>query len=301
MARDAFSELRAFIAVAHDRSFTKAAAKLGVSTSALSHTIRGLEEHLGIRLLTRTTRSVSTTEAGERLYRSVAPHFEQIRFEIDALSELRDKPSGTIRVNAAIHAAEMVLRPKLAKFLAEFPDIRFEISINDGFIDIVGEQFDAGVRLGESVSKDMIAVRIGPDWRFVVVGTPDYFARRSPPQHPSDLTSHQCINLRLASAGGLYAWEFERDGREFEVRVEGQAIFDSIFPVLNAAVDGLGLAYVPEDIARPFIDSGQLQVALNDWCPFVQGYHLYYPNRRQPSPAFSLLVDTLRYPSRDQA
>lgn len=295
MARDEFSELKAFIAVAKDGSFTKAAAKLGVSTSALSHTIRGLEERLGLRLLTRTTRSVSTTEAGERLYRSVATHFDQIRTEIEALSELRDKPSGTIRISSAIHAMEMILRPKLAKFLAEFPDINVEVSVNDGFIDIVGEHFDAGVRLGESISKDMIAVRIGPDWRFVVVGTPDYFARRSPPEHPGELTNHQCINLRMASAGGLYAWEFEKDGREFEVRVAGQAIFDSIFPVLHAAVDGLGLAFVPEDLARPYIDTGRLQVVLDDWCPNVQGYHLYYPNRRLASPAFATFLEAMRY------
>lgn len=295
MARDEFSELKAFIAVAKDGSFTKAAAKLGVSTSALSHTIRGLEERLGLRLLTRTTRSVSTTEAGERLYRSVATHFDQIRTEIEALSELRDKPSGTIRISSAIHAMEMILRPKLAKFLAEFPDINVEVSVNDGFIDIVGEHFDAGVRLGESISKDMIAVRIGPDWRFVVVGTPDYFARRSPPEHPGELTNHQCINLRMASAGGLYAWEFEKDGREFEVRVAGQAIFDSIFPVLHAAVDGLGLAFVPEDLARPYIETGRLQVVLDDWCPNVQCYHLYYPNRRLASPAFAIFLEAMRY------
>ncbi|MEI2387621.1 LysR family transcriptional regulator [Breoghania sp. JC706] len=295
MARDEFSELRAFIAVANDSSFTRAAAKLGVSTSALSHTIRGLEERLGLRLLTRTTRSVSTTEAGERLYRSVAAHFDQIRHEIDALSELRDKPSGTIRVSSAIHAMEMILRPKLAAFLSEYRDINVEISINNGFIDIVGEHFDAGVRLGESISKDMIAVRIGPDWRFVVVGTPDYFTRRSAPEHPGELTNHQCINLRMASAGGLYAWEFEKDGREFEVRVAGQATFDSIFPVLHAAVDGLGLAYVPEDLARPYIDGGRLLSVLDDWCPPVQGYHLYYPNRRLVSPAFTAFLEAMRY------
>lgn len=295
MARDELSELRAFIAVANERSFTRAAAKLSVSPSALSHTIRGLEERLGLRLLTRTTRSVSTTEAGERLYQSVAPHFDQIRTEIDALSELRDKPSGTVRISSAIHAMEMVLRPKLAEFLPEYPDINVEVSINDGFIDIVGEHFDAGVRLGESISRDMIAVRIGPDWRFVVVGTPDYFARRSPPEHPSELTNHQCINLRLASAGGIYAWEFEKDGREFDVRVGGQFTLDSIMPVLHAAVDGLGLAYVPEDLAQPYIEAGKLRVVLNDWCPIVQGYHLYYPNRRLASPAFARLVEALRF------
>jgi DNA-binding transcriptional LysR family regulator len=295
MARDELSELKAFVAVAADRSFTRAAAKLGLSPSALSHTVRGLEERLGLRLLSRTTRSVSMTEAGERLYRSVAAHFDEIRAEIDALSELRDKPSGTIRINSAIHAMEMVLRPKLAAFLVEYPDITVEVSVNDGFVDIVGERFDAGVRLGESISKDMIAVRIGPDWRFVVVGTPDYFARRSPPSHPGELTNHQCINLRLASAGGLYAWEFEKDGRELEVRVSGQAVFDSILPVVNAAVDGLGLAFVPEDLARPHVDAGRLQIVLEDWCPLIQGYHLYYPNRRLASPAFALFLDAMRH------
>lgn len=295
MARDELSELKAFVAVAADRSFTRAAAKLGLSPSALSHTVRGLEERLGLRLLSRTTRSVSMTEAGERLYRSVAAHFDEIRAEIDALSELRDKPSGTIRINSAIHAMEMVLRPKLAAFLVEYPDITVEVSVNDGFVDIVGERFDAGVRLGESISKDMIAVRIGPDWRFVVVGTPDYFARRSPPSHPGELTNHQCINLRLASAGGLYAWEFGKDGRELEVRVSGQAVFDSILPVVNAAVDGLGLAFVPEDLARPHVDAGRLQIVLEDWCPLIQGYHLYYPNRRLASPAFALFLDAMRH------
>ncbi len=295
MARDELGELRAFIAVARESSFTKAAARLGVSASALSHTIRGLEERLGLRLLTRTTRSVSTTEAGERLYRSIAPHFEQIRVEVDALSELRDKPSGTLRISSGWHAVETILRPQMATFLPEYPDINIEISINDGFIDIVGEHFDAGVRLGESISKDMIAVRIGPDWRFVVVGSPAYFARRSPPDHPGDLTSHQCINLRLPAAGGLYAWEFEKGGRELDVRVGGQLTFDSIGPILNGAVDGLGLAFVPEDLARPHVDSGRLQGVLEDWCPNVQGYHLYYPNRRLASPAFVRLVETLRY------
>lgn len=295
MARDEMSELRAFVAVASERSFTRAAARMGVSASALSHTIRGLEERLGLRLLARTTRSVSTTEAGERLYRSVATHFDQIRAEIDALSELRDKPSGTIRINSAIHAVETVLRPKLVKFVGDYPDIDVEISVNEGFIDIVGEQFDAGIRLGESISKDMIAVRIGPDWKFVVVGTPEYFVHRIPPEHPSELTSHQCINLRLASAGGLYAWEFEKAGRSVDVRVGGQVTFDSITPVLHAAVDGLGLAYVPEDIARPYIEVSRLQVVLSDWCPEIQGYHLYYPNRRLMSPAFTVLVEALRH------
>lgn len=295
MSRDELSDLRAFIAVANERSFTKAAARLGVSASAISHTIRALEERLGLRLLTRTTRSVSTTEAGERLFQSIAPHFEQIRTELDALSELRDKPAGTIRISSGVHAVETILRPRLAEFLPEFPDINVEVSVNDGFVDIVGEHFDAGVRLGEAVSKDMIAVRIGPDWRFVVVGTPGYFSRRSPPEHPSDLTNHQCINLRLPSAGGLYAWEFEKDGRELNVKVSGQLGFDSIMPILNAALDGHGLAYVPEDLALSHIQAGRLRMVLTDWCPYIQGYHLYYANRRLAAPAFARLVDALRY------
>lgn len=295
MARDELSELRAFIAVASESSFTRAAAKLGLSASALSHTIRGLEERLGLRLLTRTTRSVATTEAGERLYRSIAPHFDQIHAELDALSELRDKPSGTIRISSGAHAAQTILRPKLAEFLPEYPDVSVEVSIDDGFVDIVGGHFDAGVRLGDSISKDMIAVQIGPDWRFLVVGAPAYFARRSEPEHPRDLTNHLCVNLRMASAGGLYAWEFEKDGRALEVRVGGQITYNSIFPVLDAAVDGLGLAYVPEDLAGPHIEAGQLRAVLGDWCPPIQGYHLYYPNRRLASPAFARFVDALRY------
>ncbi|KEO52018.1 LysR family transcriptional regulator [Thioclava pacifica] len=295
MARDELSELRAFITVARESSFTRAAAVLGVSASALSHTIRGLEERLGLRLLARTTRSVATTEAGERLYRSIAPHFDEIRAEIDALSELRDTPSGRLRINSGEHAAETILRPALARFLPAFPDIQVEVSIDNGFVDIVGGHFDAGVRLGESLGKDMIAVRIGPDWRFVVVGAPDYLARRAPPEHPGELTNHLCVNLRLSSSGGLYAWEFEKDGRELEVRVSGQMTYDSIGPVLNAAVDGLGLAYVPEDLARPHLEAGRLRTVLEHWCPSVQGYHLYYPNRRLSSPAFTRLVEALRY------
>lgn len=298
MARDELSELRAFIAVAREESFTRAAARLGVSASALSHTIRALEERLGLRLLARTTRSVGTTEAGERLFRSIAPHFEQIRAELDALSELRDKPAGTLRISSGVHSAETILRPKLAEFLPQYPDVKVEVSINNGFVDIVGEHFDAGIRLGESVSKDMIAVRIGPDWRFRVVATPDYFARRAPPEHPGELTNHHCINLRMASAGNLYAWEFEKDGRELEVRVNGQLAYDDILQVLQAAVDGLGLAFVPEDLAQPYIETGRLQAVLGDWCPPVQGYHLYYPNRRLASPAFTRFVETLRVRTR---
>ncbi|GAA5074559.1 LysR family transcriptional regulator [Roseibacterium beibuensis] len=295
MARDEFGELRTFIVVAQARSFTKAAAILGVSASAVSHTIRCLEERLGLRLLTRTTRRVAPTEAGERLFQSVAPHFEQIRAEIDALSELREKPAGRIRINSGIHAAETILRPKLAEFLPHFPDVSVEVSVNDAFVDIVGERFDAGVRLGESVSKDMIAVRIGPDWRFLVVGTPTYFEDHAVPRHPSDLTDHTCINLRMSAAGGLYAWEFEKDGHALELRVNGQLTYDSIIPVLNAALDGHGLAFVPEDLAQPHIEAGRLRAVLADWCPPIQGYHLYYPNRRLASPAFSRFLEVMRH------
>lgn len=295
MARDDLTDLKAFVAVAEERSFTRAAARMGVTASALSHTIRALEERLGIRLLARTTRSVSTTEAGDRLFRAVGPHLEQIQGEIDALSAFRDTPSGTLRISTGDHAAEMILRPKLARFLPRFPDVQVEVSIDNGFVDIVGERYDAGVRLGESVSKDMIAVRIGPDWRFVVVGAPAYLADRPAPRLPRELTAHRCVNLRLSSAGALYAWEFEKEGRALEVRVTGQLAFDSIFAVLHAAVDGHGLAYVPEDIARPLLASGQLVSVLDDWCPSIQGYHLYYPNRRLASPAFSAFVETMRY------
>lgn len=295
MARDEWSELRAFIAVAKEQSFVRAAAQLGVSASAISHTIRALEDRLGIRLLTRTTRSVATTEAGERLFRAIVPHFEQVRAEIDALSAFRDKPTGSLRITSGIHAANTILRSKLTSFLSEFPDITVEVSIDNGFVDIVGDHYDAGIRLGESVSKDMIAIRIGPDFRFLVVGTPEYLARCSAPEHPHELTEHRCINIRMEASGGLYAWEFEKDGHELEVRVTGQAVYDSIVQVAQAAVDGLGLAYLPEDLAAPHIASGRLVPVLTDWSPTVQGYHLYYPNRRLASPAFARFVDAMRY------
>lgn len=295
MARDSFQDLLAFLAVARERSFTRAAAKLGVSTSALSHTVKGLESRLGIRLLARTTRNVAPTEAGERLLRSIGPHFEQIQAEIDALSELRDKPAGTIRITCTDYVIGALIRPRLAEFLPKYPDIKVEVSVDYGFTDIIEQRFDAGVRMGEAVSKDMIAVRIGPDWRFSVVGSPAYFERRSAPATPQDLTNHECINLRLTSGGGLYAWEFKRDGRELNVRVDGQLTFNSTGPLLDAALDGLGLGYVPQDLAAPYLADGRLIEVLADWCPYFQGYHLYYPNRRQASPAFTLFVDALRY------
>ena len=297
MARENFNDLLAFLAVARGRSFTKAAAKLGVSQSALSHTIRGLEARLGLRLLTRTTRSVSPTEAGERLLMTVGHRFEEIEAELEALSELRDKPAGTIRVTATDNAAETVLLPKLAKFLPEYPDINVEIIVDYGLTDIVAQRYDAGVRNGEQVAKGMIAVRIGPDMRMAVVGAPSYFAKRAPPKTPQDLTHHNCINLRLPTHGGFYAWEFERNGRELRVRVDGQLVCNGAHQILNAALGGLGLAYLPEDLVQSYVAEGRLKRVLEDWCPPYSGYHLYYPSRRQTSPAFALLVDALRYRS----
>jgi DNA-binding transcriptional LysR family regulator len=295
MQRGNLDDLLAFLAVGRELSFTKAAAKLGVSQSALSHTIRELEARLGVRLLARTTRSVSPTEAGERLLHSLGPRFDEIEAEIAALSELREKPAGTIRITATDYAAEMILWPKLTKLLRRYPDIKVEIFIDNALVDIVAGRFDAGVRFGEQVAKDMIAVRIGPEVRMAVVGAPSYFGDRSEPKKPQDLIGHNCINLRLPTQGGLYAWEFEKGSRELRVRVEGQLAFNSTFQMLNGAVAGFGLAYVPEDLAKPHIAKGRLKRVLADWCPPFSGYHLYYPSRRQHSPAFALLVDALRY------
>jgi DNA-binding transcriptional LysR family regulator len=281
--------------VAKERSFTKAAAKLGVSQSALSHTVRGLESRLGIRLLTRTTRSVAPTEAGERLLNSLGPRFEEIEAELEALSELREKPAGTIRITALEHAVHSVLWPKLIRFLRDYPDIKVEIAVDNTLIDIVAQRYDAGVRFGEQVSKDMIAVRIGPDMRFAVVGSKSYFAKRSPPKKPQDLIGHNCINLRLPTQGNLYAWDFEKNGRELKVRVEGQLVLSNAFQLLDGALAGFGLAYVHEDLAEPHLAKGRLKRVLEDWCPPYPGYHLYYPSRRHTSPAFALLVDALRY------
>src|SRR6266576_830711 len=295
MQRGHLDDLLAFIGVARERSFTKAAAKLGVSQSALSHTIRELEARLGVRLLTRTTRSVAPTEAGERLLRTVAPRFEEIEAELAAVSELREKPDGTIRITATDYAADTILWPKLTKFLRQYPDIKVEIVIDYGLADIVAQRYDAGVRAGEQVAKDMIAVRIGPDIRMAVVGAPSYFRNRSEPKTPQELIGHNCINLRLTTHGGLYAWEFEKGDRELKVRVEGQLAFNGTLQMLNAALAGFGLAYVPEDLAQPHIAKGRLKRVLEDWCQPYSGYHLYYPSRRQSSPAFALLVKTLRY------
>src|SRR5207302_4701615 len=295
MQHEKFNDILGFLAVARERSFTRAAAKLGVSQSALGHAISGLEARLGLRLLTRTTRSVSPTEAGERLLLTVGHRFEEIEAELEALSELREKPAGTIRITAIDYVADTILWPKLAKFLRDYPDIKVEITVDYGLTDIVAERYDAGVRSGEQVAKDMIAVRIGPDMRMAVVGAPSYFAKRSLPKKPQDLTDHNCINLRLPTYGGLYAWEFEKSGRELKVRVEGQLIFNGTAQMLNAALAGFGLAYVPEDVAQPHLAQGRLTRVLDDWCPPFPGYHLSYPSRRHSSPAFALLVDALRY------
>jgi DNA-binding transcriptional LysR family regulator len=295
MQRASLDDLRALVAIGRERSFTRAAATLGVSQSALSQTVRQLEARLGIRLLTRTTRSVSPTEAGERLLQIVGSRFEEIDAELEALTALREKPAGTVRITAGDHAIKSVLWPKLQQFLPTYPEIKVEITIDYGLIDIVAGRYDAGVRWGEQVAKDMIAVRIGPDIRFAVVGAKSYFAKRAVPRTPHDLIDHNCVNLRLPTYGGTYAWEFEKDGRELKVRVEGQLVFNGIFQVLDAAVAGLGLAFVPEDIAQPYLAKGRLKRVLEEWCPPWSGYHLYYPHRRRSSPAFALLVDALRH------
>jgi DNA-binding transcriptional LysR family regulator len=295
MSGESFHDLAAFIAVAQERSFTRAAAKLGASQSALSQTIRNLEARVGIRLLTRTTRRVAPTEAGERLLHGVAPRFEEIDAELDALSKLRDKPAGTIRITSTENAADAILRPVLKRFLPAYPDIKIEVAVDYGLTDIVAERYDAGVRPGGNVSRGMIAVRIGPDMRMAVVGAPSYFSRRPPPRVPQDLTAHDCVNLRTPTYGGLYPWEFDKDGRAFRVRVEGQLVFNNSGLMLNAALDGLGLAYLPEEQVQPYLAGGQLVRVLASWCQPFSGYHLYYPSRRQPSPAFALLVDALRY------
>jgi DNA-binding transcriptional LysR family regulator len=295
MRRGNLNDLLAFLAVGRERSFTKAAAKLGVSQSALSHTIRELEERLGVRLLTRTTRSVSPTEAGERLLQTAGPRVEEIEAELGAITELREKPAGTIRITATEYAADAILLPKLAKLLRGYPDIKVEIAIDYGLTDIVAQRYDAGVRSGEQVAKDMIAVRISPDLRMAVVGAPSYFKIRSEPKKPQDLIDHNCITLRLPTHGALYAWEFEKGGRDLRVRVEGQLTYNTTAQMLNAALAGLGLAYLPDGLAQPHLVRGRLKRVLEDWCPPYSGYHLYYPSRRHPSAAFALLVDALRH------
>jgi DNA-binding transcriptional LysR family regulator len=301
MHRGDLGDFLVFLTVARERSFTRAAAKLDVSQSALSQTISKLEARLGLRLLRRTTRSVSPTEAGERVLAGIGARVEEIEAEIAALSALRHKPGGTLRITAGEHPAYTVLTPALARFLPQYPDIRVEVIVDYSLTDIAGERFDAGVRLGEQVAKDMIAVRIGPSLRMAVVGAPSYFATHPHPKKPQDLTEHNCINMRLPTHGGLFAWEFEKGRRELKVRVDGQLVFNSLRQRVDAALAGLGLAYMPEDAVRSQVEHGELIRILEDWCPPFPGYHLYYPSRRQTSPAFTLFVDALRYSGADRA
>lgn len=295
MARNTFNDLLAFRAVALERSFTRAAAQMGVSTSALSHAVRGLEERLGIRLLNRTTRTVVPTEAGDRLLLTVCALFDGVEAELASLGELRDRPSGTIRITTSAHAAKTILEPALVPLLAQYPDLKIELSADAGFVDIVAEKFDAGVRLGETVAQDMIAVRIGPEMRMAAAASPVYFAGREPPATPHDLSHHNCINLRFPTYGGLYAWEFEKDGRALNVRLDGQMTVNDTALALQAAIDGVGIAYITEDQVLPLIADGRLVRVLEDWCPPFPGYHLYYPSRRQHSSGLALLIETLRY------
>src|SRR5437660_118430 len=296
MHREDASDLLAFLAVARERSFTRAAAKLGMTQSALSQIVRNLEERIGVRLLNRTTRSVTPTQAGERLFLSLGPKFSEMDEALAALSELREKPAGTIRLTAGEYAASEIIFPALAQLLPKYPDINVEVIIDYGLTNIVAQQVDAGIRPGELVEKDMIAVRVSPDLRMAVVGSPSYFAERKRPKTPQDLTSHNCLNLRLPTHGGsLYAWEFEKNGRELNVRVEGQLVFNSAGLLLAGALKGFGLAYLTEGHVQPYISKAKLVRVLSDWCPPFSGYHLYYPSRRQPSPAFSLIVDALRF------
>jgi DNA-binding transcriptional LysR family regulator len=295
MLKENFNDLISFLVVARERSFTKAAAKLGVSQSALSHAIRGLEERLELRLLTRTTRSVAPTEAGERLVNSIGPRFAEIENELDALSEMRERPAGNIRITAGEHAVDSVLWPMLRSFLTDYPDINVEITVDNTLTDIVAGRFDAGIRLGEQVAKDMIAVRIATDMRMVPVASPAYFERYGIPNTPQALQNHRCINMRLPTMGGLYAWEFAKDGREIKVRVEGQLIFNNLRQRIDAALLGFGIAFVPEDTVTDELAGGRLVSVLDEWCPLFPGYYLYYPSRRQHTTAFSLFVEALRY------
>jgi len=295
MARESVDDLIAFLAVAREQSFTRAAAALGVSQPALSQTVRTLEQRLGVRLLTRTTHSVSTTEAGERLLNSIGPHFDGIRDGLAALSELRDAPAGNLRITSVEHASETILAPALATLLPDYPDINVEIINDYGLTDIAADRFDAGIRLGEQVAQDMIAARIGPDFDQIVVGAPSYFKKHSKPKTPHDLTDHRCIALRLPTSGGFWSWPFVKKGREVKVRPKGQLAFNTISLHLNAALAGLGLAYLPEDVVKNHLAKGRLVRVLADWSARMTGYHLYYPSRRQQTPAFSLLVNALRY------
>jgi DNA-binding transcriptional LysR family regulator len=295
MQRETMADLVAFLAVARERSFTRAAAQLGVSPSALSHTIRKLEERLGVRLLTRTSRSVSTTEPGERLLERVGPHFDQVSAELEGLTELRDKPAGTLRITTGDQPAESILLPALARLLPLYPDLTVDLTVDNGFVDIVAERFDAGVRLGETLAQDMVAVRIGPDMQMAVAGSPAYLASHRVPKTPDDLADHDCINLRHQAKGGISVWDLEKDGRAVNVRVEGQLVVNDIAVVRQAAVDGLGLCYLPKNYLQPHLDADELVQVLEDWCPPFPGYHLYYPSRRQQSPALAAFVAAVRY------
>lgn len=294
MANPDFNDLIWFLAVARDRSFTRAAAKLGIAQSTLSHAIKKLEAEMGLRLLTRTTRSVALTEAGERLRQSLEPRLEEIDRDIAALTALRDTPSGTVRITLSEHAMETIW-PRLVPALAAYPDIALEFSIDTGFRNIVEDGFDAGIRLGESLEKDMIAVRVGPDWRLLAVCAPAYVAAHGKPKHPKDLIAHNCISRRQSTSGGLYAWEFEKGGQELRVRVNGQLTFNSSFAMIDAALGGFGIAYLPESMIAPHLASGALVAVLDSWSPPFEGYFLYYPSRRQNAPAFSVIVEALRY------
>lgn len=295
MIKRNLNDLLSFVAVAREGTFTRAAAQLGVTQSALSQSISGLEARLQIRLLTRTTRSVSPTAAGERLLNAIGNRFDEIEAELDELLALRDKPSGTVRITCGDHIQRTLLLPRLTPLLLEYPDIKVEFDINYGFRDIVADRFDAGVRLGDTIDKDMIAVPIGPPVRMAVVAAPAYFAAHPKPRSPRDLVDHNCINMRMQSGGGLYAWDFQRKDRHVNVRVDGQLIFNTSPNIVDAALAGLGIAWLPEEEFAPHIEEGRLLRVLENWCPLFPGYYLYYPNRRQPSPAFSLVVDALRY------
>lgn len=297
MPRRNLNDLLAFVTVAREGSFTRAAALLGVTQSALSQAIRGLEARIDIRLLTRTTRSVSPTPAGERLARAIGHRFDEIEGELDALTELRKKPAGTVRITSGDHVLKSILLPKLTPLLREYRDIKVEFDVSYGFRDIVADRFDAGVRLGESVEKDMIAIPIGPALQMAAVASRSYFDRNPAPRNPRELTAHNCINLRFPRHGGTYVWEFERRGRSLNVRVEGQLTFNTSHHMVAAALNGLGIAFLPEEEFAPHLEDGRLIRVLEDWCPSFPGYHLYYPSRRQPSPAFSLVVDALKYKS----
>ena len=295
MPKENLNDLHAFMAVAQTRSFTRAAAQLGLSRSALSHAMLALEARLGVRLLTRTTRSVSPTEAGARLLSVLSPRLSEIQQELESLTAMRDKPAGTVRITAHDHAIGTALWPRLLPLLRQYPDVQVEFSVDYAMTDIAAHRFDAGVRVGNRVDKDMIAVRIAPDLRMAVAGSPAYLAGRTLPVTPQDLTEHCCVNLRLPTHGGLYAWDFEKDGRALSVRVNGQTVFNNTFLMLQAALDGMGLAYVPYDLVQPHIEAGRLAPVLQDWWPVFPGYHLYYANRRQLSPALALIIEALRY------